>query len=115
MISKLGLIALMLTLAGPAQAQSDESNRWEYAGAVYLWGAGIGGRTLGGSEVEVGFSDLVDNLELAFMGAFSARKNDWSILTDVIFMDISAGKTVDVSIPIGPVQVPASRARLTSR
>jgi hypothetical protein len=75
-----------------------------------LWGASLGGRTLNGSEVEVGFSQLVDDLEISIMGAFEARKDDWSILADVICLDLGADKTVDLSIPVGLVQVPVTTA-----
>ena len=95
----------------PAMAQADSSesqDQWQYSAAIYLWGADIGGQTIGGSEVEVGFSDLLDNLEMGFMGAFEARKNNWSLLTDIIYMDLGVDKTADLSIPIGPIQVPVT-------
>lgn len=47
---------------------------------------------------------------MAFMGAFAARKDKWTIYTDLIVMDINAGNTADLSIPIGPIQVPVRTA-----
>lgn len=97
--------------ASTVLAQTDSSanqDQWQYSGAIYLWGADIGGQTIRGSEVEVGFSDLLDNLEMAFMGAFAARKNNWSLLTDVVYMDLAVDKTADLSVPIGPIQVPVT-------
>lgn len=97
--------------ASPAQAQTDSSapqDQWHYSGSIYVWGADIGGQTINGSEVEVEFSELFDDLEMAFMGAFEARRNEWSILADVVYMDVSASKTADLSIPIGPIQVPVT-------
>jgi len=92
-----------------AQTDTSESqDQWQFAGAIYLWGADIGGNTVGGSEVEVGFSDLLDNLEMAFMGAFAARKNNWSFLTDVVYLDLGVDETVELSVPIGPIQVPVT-------
>ena len=115
MRSLLGCAAFVFTLfcASPAHAQTlsaESQDRWEYTGAIYLWAADLGGRTINGSEVEVGFSQLVDNLEMGFMGAFAAKKNDWSFLTDVVYLDVSADKTVDLSIPVGPVQIPVTTA-----
>jgi hypothetical protein len=95
----------------PALAQTDSSasqDQWQFSGAIYLWGAGMGGTTIGGSEVEFSFSDLLDNLEMAFMGAFAARKNKWSLLADVIYLDLGADKTADLSVPVGPIQVPVT-------
>ena len=107
------IAALCFTILSvdPVLAQTDSSasqDQWQYSGAIYLWGADMGGTTIGGSEVEVGFSDLVDNLEMAFMGAFAARKNNWSFLTDVIYLDLGVDNTADLSIPIGPIQVPVT-------
>ena len=104
-INLLALAAALVVLPGGsalAQTGSSESqDQWQFSGAIYLWGADIGGTTIGGSEVEVGFSDLLDNLEMGFMGAFAARKNNWSFLTDVIYLDLGVDNTTDLSIPIG--------------
>jgi len=42
------------------------------------------------------------------MGVFAARKNNWSLLTDIIYMDLGVDKTADLSIPVGPIQVPVT-------
>ncbi len=107
------IAALCLVVFGvcPALAQTESSesqDQWQYSGAIYLWGADIGGHTIRGSEVEVGFSDLLDNLEMAFMGAFAARKNDWSILTDVIYLDLGVSNTTDLTVMVGPIPVPVT-------
>ena len=92
-----------------AQTESSPTqDQWQFSGAIYLWGADLNGQTIRGSEVEVSFNDLLDNLEMAFMGAFAARKNNWSLFTDVIYMDLAADKTANLSIPIGPIQVPVT-------
>jgi hypothetical protein len=107
------IAALCLTVLGvsPVLAQTDSSasqDQWQFSGAIYMWGADMAGQTIGGSEVEVGFSDLVDNLEMAFMGAFVARKNNWSLLTDVIYLDIGVENTTELSIPIGGNLLPVT-------
>ena len=107
------IAALCLVVLGvsPALAQiesSESQDQWQFAGAIYLWGTYIGGHTIRGSEVEVGLSDILDNLEMTFMGAFEARKNHWSFLTDVVYLDLGIANSVDLSIPIGPVQVPVT-------
>lgn len=92
-----------------AQAESSEdTDEWQYAGGIYLWGADVKGKTHRGSEVEVEFSDLLDNLEMGFMGVFKARKNKWSVLADVIYLDLEADNTTELSIPIGPKVIPVT-------
>jgi hypothetical protein len=104
--------ALMLA---PVQAQVEEPGAdqgWQFAASIYLWGAGIDGKTQSDTEVRVDFDDILDNLEMAFMGAFGARKGKWSLLADVIYLDVGAAKTSNVTIPIGPGIVVSTGADL---
>ena len=110
-ISVIAALCFAIFTVKPVLAQGESSapqDEWQFSAAIYLWGADISGKTIGGSEVEVRFSDLVDNLEMAFMGAFAARKNNWSFLTDVIYLDLGVNSTADLSIPIGPNPVPVT-------
>ena len=104
--------ALMLV---PVHARAEEpgvDDGWQFAASIYLWGAGIDGKTQSDTEVSVDFDDLLDNLEMAFMGAFGARKGKWSLLADVIYLDVEAAKTSNVTIPIGPGIVVSTHADL---
>jgi hypothetical protein len=77
-------------------AQADEAvtdDSWHLTGQVYLWGAALKGRTRLGGDLEVSFSDLVDNLDMAFMGGLEARKGKWALIGDIIYLDVSADKT----------------------
>jgi hypothetical protein len=110
-ISVIAALCIAVLGVSPVLAQTDSSasqDQWQFSGAIYMWGADMAGQTIGGSEVEVGFSDLVDNLEMAFMGAFVARKNNWSLLTDVIYLDIGVENTTELSIPIGGNLLPVT-------
>ena len=72
-------------MIAPAHVQAEEpgtSDAWQFSAALYLWGAGIDGKTQSGSRVSVDFGDIFDNLEMGFMGAFQARKGKWSLLTE---------------------------------
>jgi len=76
-------------------ADSSASNDWQYAASIYLWAAGIRGETATGGEVDVSFDTLISNLNMAFMGAFEARKSEWSLLADVVYLNVGdngAGK-----------------------
>ena len=112
-LRKTAVLALcsLAVFGSPVLAQEETEvprDEWQFSGAIYLWGSDIGGKTIVGSEIEVSFSELLDNLELAFMGAFVARKNNWSLLTDLIYMDLSANESADVTIPIGGNLLPIS-------
>ncbi len=104
-VSALCFAALVLSGIKPAAAQvesSETDDRWQFAATVYLWGASIGGETRSGTGISVELEDLLDNLEMVFMGSFEARKGKWSLLTDVIYLDLSGDESITVSIPVGP-------------
>ena len=73
-----------LLLASAAGA-ADSGDDWQYAGTIYLWGAGINAETARGSTVDIDFNTLVNNLNMAFMGAIEARRREWSLVADVIY------------------------------
>ena len=79
--------AVLLPLPGQA---ADGSDDWSYSATIYLWAAGIQGQTAGGAEVDVGFDTLISNLNMAFMGAFEARRNQWSFGADLVYLNVGA-------------------------
>jgi len=88
----------------PVMAQSDSESGddgWNHTLAVYLWGADIGGATTLGNDIDVGFKDLLDNLNFGAMGAYQGRKGKWSVIANVIYLDVSADKQFDLIPPIG--------------
>ena len=85
--------------ANPANADA-----WSFQIEPYLLGvmidgdAGIGRAT--GVDVGVDFGDILDNLDLGFMGHFEARhESTWGVMLDYSFMDLSK----DVTGPRGGV------------
>ena len=93
------LVAACLALVCPPMANAEDGeggNGWQHSVDVYLWGAGVGGNTSSGSGVDVSFSDLLDNLEFGAMGAYHARKGDWSMMADVIYLDVSNNRKIEL-------------------
>ena len=98
-------LGYLATVPMPAHAQeTDTDDRWKFNAAIYLWGAGIDSTTRRGNEIDVGFSDIISNLDMAFMGAFEARKSKWSLGADVVYLDVSADKAGT----IGATSIPAN-------
>jgi hypothetical protein len=90
----LSIVALFfLTVSAPGVAISQEV---QSSAALYFWGADIGGNTVRNNEIEVDFNDILDNLELAFMGTFKVRKGKWFMLTDVIYLDVANEKNLAI-------------------
>ena len=94
-------------LPAPVPVQKE---KWEFDMALYLWVAGIKGETAGGDSLDVSFSDLVDNLDIALMGTLAARKGKWMIGSDVIYLAVGP----EPNIPIGPDEGVLEEINLTS-
>ena len=105
----------------PHSQETDTDDRWKFKAAIYLWGAGIDGTTRRGNEFDVSFSDIISNLDMAFMGAFEARKSKWSLAADVVYLDVSADNAEPLARPayrsaptsMSPVGFSISRERAT--
>jgi len=80
-------LALLLTAARVGAAE------WKHEFAPYLWGSAMEG-TVGVGDVvadaQLSFSDILDNLEFGFMGAYRASRDRYSISVDAIYMGLGA-------------------------
>jgi len=88
-----GLLILMATFlllaATSVSAQEKSADDWQFDATVYLWGATLKMHTPAGDPVIINFGTILKNLDLAAMATFGARKGKFSMLTDVIYMDLS--------------------------
>ena len=111
-------IAFGLLVAPRVFAQS-EGGDWRYSVTPYLWLPNIDGTLrftippgAGGSPtVGVGPNDYLENLDFVLMLAAEARKGEWAIIGDLIYLDFSGetGAVRSVSGPGGVVQVPVNQ------
>jgi hypothetical protein len=66
---------------------------WKHEVAPYLWGAAMDGTSGVNNvvaEVDVSFSDVLDNLETGFMGVYRASREQVSITVDTVYMGLGA-------------------------
>jgi hypothetical protein len=103
MLSLLGAGAFVV---GPMQAAADVptvDENWRYGVSLYLWAPGIKGSTASGSDIDVSFDTIIDNLNMVFMGSVEARKNRWSALADILYLNLGSngGGEVPVTTPSG--------------
>ena len=91
-------------------------DNWTFALTPYLWLPNINGELkydippgAGGSpEVETGPNNYLENLSGLLMLAGEARKGDWSIFSDFIYIKIDNDKSNVESIDFGGTQVSTS-------
>lgn len=91
------LLLLLLTPSHAANANSNE--QWSVDGALYFWYASVAGNTSIDTSVDLDAGDLVGNLDYAIMGNLDTRKGKWSIMLDLIYLDVGADKQSTASIP----------------
>jgi opacity protein-like surface antigen len=81
----------------PAVAQESQ---WTYDLSFNLWLSDTAVSTdtpFGKVDAELSFSDALQDLDFAFMGTFQARNGPWSVLTDLLYFNLTA----DAPTPLG--------------
>ena len=86
-------IATILLLALPSFAvRADEGQQgqddWTFFADAYLWGANIDIESETGSNTEIRFTDIVDDMQFGGMAVLGASHNKWFLWTDAIYLDI---------------------------
>jgi hypothetical protein len=82
------ITVMLLFVAIPVSAQEKSEDDWEFGLQVYLWGATVKGDTVTGDPILFTFGTILKNLDMAAMTTFDARKDKFSMLTDVIYMNL---------------------------
>ena len=83
------ILCCFLATALPANAETDsDQDGWKFGGSAYLWAAGVEGTDAAGDEIDVSFSDVLEDLDGGLMGILAARKGRWTLLADVIYLSI---------------------------
>jgi len=86
---KLALLGTVLLAATPLQAAEGE---WQQEVVPYMWASAMSGtagvRDFEG-DVDMSFGDILDDLEFAFMGAYRAKRDKFSVTVDGIYMALS--------------------------
>jgi opacity protein-like surface antigen len=72
----------------PVQAKGQTSGDWQFSGDFYMWAPAIKGKTAQGGDIDISFNDIIDNLDLTFMAGMAARKGKFTLLVDVIYLDL---------------------------
>lgn len=91
----------------PAVAPQSNPDKWQISVTPYFFLASLDG-TIGvvgqRAEVSARFRDLFRNLDFAIMGQVEARKGNWSILGDAMYMSLS-GERVTPNPLFGDIEV----------
>jgi len=103
-----GLLILMTSLlflaATSVSAEEKSADQWQFDTTVYLWGATLKMHTPQGDPVMINFGTILKNLDLAAMVTLAARKDKFSMLADVIYMDLSDSQKHDGNFQGVPIE-----------
>lgn len=95
------LIGSSAGLAQDARVSSMSANDWTFKAAPYLWATGLEGDIglfgLPAQNVDLSFGDVLDNLDMAFMGVFEARNGPYSFGVELVYSKLST----DIATPVG--------------
>ena len=83
---EVALLGITLLAGAPLHAEE-----WKHEVAPYMWGAAMDGAATVGTlsaDVDVSFGDILDNLEMGFMGLYRASRGPLSITVDGIYMGL---------------------------
>lgn len=88
-------LAALVVLGAPIFAASAQarSEPWRIKIAPYLAGTSMTGQMGIGplvADVDAGFSDILSNLEFAFMGYFEAMRGPWGVGVDIVYANLGA-------------------------
>ncbi len=94
---------LLLAFAGSEAFATDDGDDWQHALTLYGWLPSVSGdlKYGQGDSSSVDSSDVLDALNMTFMGAYELRKRNWYLLTDVIYLDLGNSADTRVTLPGG--------------
>jgi uncharacterized protein (DUF2267 family) len=74
---------------------------WQFQATLYGWATALNGEVgvgdLPSVDVDASFLDILKNLDMAAMGSLLAKNDQWMILADLVWADLSAGTVVKPS------------------
>ncbi len=82
--------AVLALAANPAQAESTDL---DWLAIAYLWAADIG-VDAGSRDIDASFGDIIDKLEMGFMGHVETQGDTLGGFVDVVYMSVSDGQTI---------------------
>ncbi len=83
------LVLFFFCTANNTFAQSAAT--WQNEVSIYGWYAGIDGAVSalrGSQDFSVEASDIIENLNMVFMGGYEGKYNKWSVIADAVYMDM---------------------------
>ena len=110
-VAALGTAAACL----PSVAAAQSADAWQFDAALYLYLPSVGektqfGQSGSGSEVSIDPSKVLDSLNAAFMGTIEARRGQWGLYSDLVYVDFSNSVSGNRDLTVGGQPLPIGAA-----
>lgn len=100
--------AIFMTTMTTVRADESDSSGWKYTGIPYMWAISVDGESKIGNaptaDVDISFSEILENINFGLMGRFEATKDKWKIYGSGLFallsVDKAAANVVDIDVDI---------------
>ncbi|MBC8009165.1 MAG: outer membrane beta-barrel protein [Burkholderiales bacterium] len=95
MSSKLLLPLVLAATLLPSASHAAEPEAWTFEVSLYGLAAGMSGDVVVKgvpADVDLGFDQILDNLELGAMGKIRVGHGQWALTADIIYMELGASK-----------------------
>ena len=86
-------VCLVTVTVQPLCAAEESNDEWNFDGALYLWAADIPIEDSNGESSEISFNELLDNLDMVFMGHLGGQKEKLGFFIDAIYLEISESES----------------------
>lgn len=109
------LFAAIAALASPVSAVAED--KWDYTATLYGWFPGVSTTVetpVGTVESEVGFDEILETLDIAFLGALEARKGRVSLIGDLQYFDVGVEAEAPRGVPFREAEVDSKMALISA-
>ena len=122
LLKALAITALLATVLPAGARAADlppvpDTSDWKFTVAVYGWAAGLSGDVgvfgLPAQNVDLPFSDVIQNLEFAFMGLAEARKGRFMMGLDATYTNLGKSVKTPYGILANSIDVSNTSVMLT--
>jgi len=96
----------------PGMSAAQSTNDWKFDASLYAFLPTISGTATfppsgTSTRASVDIGTILDNLKMTFMGSFEARRGQWGVLADVIYLDVGNTQERSQALALGGIGLPA--------
>lgn len=81
-------------------ANNNLLGKLDYRFSLYAWGAGISGKSQTSKSFNVSFKEVLENIKFTYMGSIAVMKDDWSLLADLIYLNMDQKSSSTIYLPV---------------